>query len=102
MATIHSLRYRRRRGVAASLSLPFVLPIARWRTFRRRRCRVGAADRNLAALGEAYKTCGHHPFVRFETAFDNGLDFILLLHKDRTHGHRVVVLDGVDEGAGRS
>src|SRR5215813_14601709 len=100
MATIRSLRYGRRRHVAASLSLPF-LPITRWRAFRwHRRC-VGAADRNLAALGEAYKTRGHHPLVRFEPAFNNGLDFILLLHNDRTHGHRVVVLDDVDECAGR-
>src|SRR6516165_3273649 len=99
MATIRSLGYGRRRRVAASLSLPF-LPITRWRAFRWRwRC-VGAADRNLAALGEAYKTCGHHPLVRFKTAFDHSLDFILLLHNDRTHGHRVVILDGVDEGAG--
>src|SRR5215475_10575596 len=101
MATIRSLRYGRRRRVAASLSLPF-LPITPWRAFHWCRRRVGAADRNLAALGKAYKTCGHHPLVRFEAAFDNGLDFILLLHNDRTHGHRVVILDDVDEGAGRS
>src|SRR5215467_1431127 len=98
MATIRSLRYGRRRRVAASLSLPF-LPITRWCAFRRRRRRIGAADCNLAALGEAYKTGGHHPLVGFETAFDNGLDFILLLHNDRTHSHRVVILDHVDESA---
>src|SRR5215467_15372693 len=97
MATIRSLRCGRRRRVAASLSLPF-LPITRWRAFHWFR-RVGAADRNLAALGEAYKTCGHHPLVGFETAFDNGLDFILLLHNDRTHSHRIVILDHVDESA---
>ena len=79
--------------------MPF-LPIARWRAFCRRWRRVGAADRNLAALGEAYKTGGHHPLVRLDAAFDNSLGFILLLYRNRPNGHRVVVLDDIDEGAG--
>src|SRR4029079_19630854 len=100
MATIRSLRYGRRRCVASLLSLPFLTITRRWRAFRRRRRHVGTTDRNLAALGETNKTRGYNPLVRFETAFDNGLDFILLLHGDWTHSHRAVVLDDVDEGAG--
>src|SRR6476646_5948225 len=101
MATIRSLRYGRRRCVASLLSLPFLTITRRWRAFRRRRRHVGTADRDLAALGETHKTCGYNPFVRFETAFDNGLDFILLLHGDWTHSHHVVVLHDVDESASR-
>src|SRR6185312_5107676 len=100
MATIRSLRCGGRWRVTASLSLP-LLPVTRWRAFcRRRRC-VGGADRNLAAFGEAYKSGSHHPLVRLETGFDDSLGFVLLLYRDRPHGHRVVVLDDKDEGAVR-
>src|SRR6185295_12929710 len=98
MATIRSLRYGRRRCVASLLSLSSLTITRRWRAFLRRRRHVGTTDRNLAALGESYKTRLYNPFIRFQTAFNNCLDFILLLHSEWTHCHCSVVLYDIDYG----
>src|SRR5215831_4656948 len=78
------------------------LTTARLRTLRLPGGVFGGADGNLAAFGEADEAGGDHAIVRLQTALHHGLGLVLLLHGDRPHRHRVVVLDDVDEGAIRS
>src|SRR5262245_45495460 len=98
MVSIRSLRCAGRWRVAASCSL---LPAARLAALRLRRERIAGSDRNLAAIREADETGGYDALVCLKPASDNGLRFILFLHRDRTDCHRVVVLDNVDKGAVR-
>src|SRR5262245_7189056 len=99
MATIRSLRGGRGRRVAASLSS---LSTAGLHAIRWRRRRTGAADRNVAAFGQAHETGRYNPLIRLKTALNDGLDFVLLLDRDRSHRHGIVVLDNVDKGAIRA
>ena len=94
MASIRSLWCAGRRRVAASLS---PLSAASLAALRLRRERIGGADRNLAAISEADETGGYDALVCLKPGSHNGLRFILLLHRDRTDCHCVVVLDDVDE-----
>src|SRR5450759_1533681 len=55
----------------------------------------GAADRNLAAVDEAGESGGDHALGRLHAARHHGLRLVLLLHIDRAHHHRVVVLGPV-------
>src|SRR5450756_2785298 len=63
---------------------------------------VGAAERNLTAVGEPDEAGGDHAFGRRKPALDHGLRLILLLHGDRAYRHGVVVFDHVDEGTVRA
>src|SRR5665647_3239893 len=53
----------------------------------------GAGDRNLGAVGETGKSDGDDALGRLKTFGDHGLDLVLLLHRDGTHGDGAVVLD---------
>src|SRR5215467_15013511 len=101
MATIRSL-LRIRFWTAAAPLLALTLAIRTRSGSRARilcRHRFCRADRDLAAISEPHEAGGDDALVRVEPALDHRLAFILFLHDDWTYGHRVVVLDHVDEGA---
>src|SRR5690349_2460653 len=97
MATIRSLLWVRLRRAATPLP-PSALPLLRPLPARLCRRRIAAADRNLAALGEADKSGRHDPLGRFKTLADHRLRLVLLLDRDRPHRNGVVVFDHVHEG----
>src|SRR5512139_2791235 len=101
MAKTGSLLRVRPRRVAAPLPLAAALLLRTLAVAPRRR-RVGAADRDLAAVREPYEAGGDHAFGRIETRADHRLRLILLLHSDRPYRDRVVILDDINKSAVRA
>src|ERR1044072_5936647 len=94
MATIRSLLWVRLRRAATPLPPSAALPL---RTLPGRLCswRIGAADRDLAALGETDETGRHDALGRFKPLADHRLRLVLFLHRNRPHRNAVVILHHV-------
>src|SRR6185437_3454237 len=89
------------RGWPRTVAAPLPpLAVALLRAGSRRR-RIVAADRHRGAVGEPREAGGYHLLIRLETAGDDRLALVLLLHRNRPHRRLVVGADDVDEGAVR-
>src|SRR5689334_4463824 len=98
MATTRSLWWVRPRSAATSLP-PSARLSLRARASRLRRRRVGAADCDLAAVGEAHKTGRHDALGRLKALADHRLRLVLFLHRYRPYCDGVIIFGDVHKGA---